>query len=486
MKITACILPILIALASCSDFLDYKDKDKVIPSELEQYSELIYGELITKSAGSVCHNVLMMSDDVESWIYEYTTPTEDDRENYFSWYTWAKEPQLSLRGEEMIDPAWEFFYHKILMCNIIEHDVNQYEDDDEGVKYRLIGEAQAIRAMSYWYLVNLYGEPWRSEEQARTAMGVPVNVETSIKDQLYQRVRLDSIYRLMEKDLKAALDNLNKGEKKNSIFRPNTDVVYLFLSRIYLEQHRFDDVISTCEDWLDVTNRQILSLERMQSFNGYSGSPMISKNSEDLLFTWMNRDALPGFSYSLYDKYARFAVSRELMNLLAEDTDDVRADRYNYLFWDYDGGTIYKNYSFSSGTYGMNYRLEEAYFNMAEAYIQKGDYDMGLQTLNHVYAERINREGAKLEATSKEEALALLQSEKRKEFCFEDIRWFDIRRWGLSIEHKYHNFPSFDSYTIYVLEAESPNYVLPVPLDIQRKNFQIEQPERVESKIKTE
>ena len=60
----------------------------------------------------------------------------------------------------------------------------------------------------------------------------------------------------------------------------------------------------------------------------------------------------------------------------------------------------------------------------------------------------------------------------------------DIRRWGLAIEHKYYNFSMDGSFVTYLLDAESPNYVLSIPLDVQRRNFEIEQPQRVESKTK--
>ena len=53
-------------LSSCSDFLKEEDKDKVIPSYLDEYNELIFGEFIAKSSEAVCYNIMIMSDDVGS------------------------------------------------------------------------------------------------------------------------------------------------------------------------------------------------------------------------------------------------------------------------------------------------------------------------------------------------------------------------------------------------------------------------------------
>ena len=96
----------------------------------------------------------------------------------------------------------------------------------------------------------------------------------------------------------------------------------------------------------------------------------------------------------------------------------------------------------------------------------------------------MNEANPKLEAASDEEAVEIFRKEKRKEFCFEDIRWFDIRRWGLAVEHVYQNINNKEVYETYVLEAESPNYVLSLPMDLQRRNDKIEQPQRVETIVK--
>ena len=57
MKQIVYIISLYFMCISCSDFLDYKDNDKVIPDELDQYSELVLGELIQQSMGASCYNL---------------------------------------------------------------------------------------------------------------------------------------------------------------------------------------------------------------------------------------------------------------------------------------------------------------------------------------------------------------------------------------------------------------------------------------------
>ena len=481
MNIFKYILPLFLVLGGCSDFLDYKDKDKVIPSALDEYSELVFGELISKGSNATCYNVMIMSDDVSSMV---NGSERDYRDDYWSWYNWSKEPQIDKFGNEKIDPAWEFLYHKILICNMIEEKVMEFEDDVEGVKYRLLGEVQAIRGMSYWYLVNMYGEPWRSEEQAKTAMGVPVNTEVSIIDKTYERETLAKNYELMEIDLKNALINLGKGEKKNSVFRPNIEVVRLFLSRIYLEQKRYGEVITVCDDLLKETSKSVMAIEQLRknSDDWAKDNPIVSRDGTNMLFTWWNRDAISGFNVFEYS-VGRFCVAPDLIALTKENPNDIRGK--SYTFWNYNGTELYKYITDKSKCFGMNYRLEEVYFNRAEAYISIGETDLAMADLTEVYKERIVDEvNPKLEAESETEAIEILRKEKRKEFCFEDIRWFDIRRWELAVEHVYQDINNSSMFEIYVLEAGSPNYVLSIPLDVQRRNEKMEQPKRVETIVK--
>ena len=77
------------------------------------------------------------------------------------------------------------------MCNITFEQVKELDEDIEGVKNRLLGESLFMRALSYFYLVNLYGEPYESAAQAKTALGVPINENVGVEANVYNRATLD-------------------------------------------------------------------------------------------------------------------------------------------------------------------------------------------------------------------------------------------------------------------------------------------------------
>ena len=464
------IIAFLFLLTSCDNFLEYKDKDKVIPNKLAHYEELIFGEIIVKHWEDVFVNLPLMTDDVACYVKDQVeTYDSDSREKYYGWYTWAVEPQHDFNGEDRQDKAWAFFYHKILMCNIVESEVNKLEDDLDGLKKRLLGEVQCIRAISYFYLVNLYGAPYESKEQAVTAMGIPINRETGIYEKYYTRSTLAEVYDEMEKDLLKARQNFQEGAVKNTIFRPNIHVANLFLSRIYLFQKRYEEAITYATEVITHSEASIQSMGNMINNKNF-----YNKGNTGIIFSWGTGEQGPIYS-SNWDA-GRFIVSTDLKSKY------IPEDKRSTSFFDSYSGFSTK--TTGDEIYRRAYRIEEAYLNRAEAYIElEKEWKKGIDDIHAIRQNRIEGDAWQTKAATLADAREAYRLERRLEFCFEDFRWFDMRRWGLGAEHRYENFRNNQSYQLFRLEPISPNYILPIPLDEQDINTHIEKPERVDCKV---
>ena len=114
-------------------------------------------------------------------------------------------------------------------------------------------------------------------------------------------------------------------------------------------------------------------------------------------------------------------------------------------------------------SYGL--RTAEFYLNRAEAYIEKGDATSGMEDINTVRAARYYSD-TEYELTDTQKARELLREERRREFCFEGHRWFDIRRWGLPVERTY-LLPDGETKEIYQLQENDPAYTLPIPEEVR-------------------
>ena len=478
-KIYCCLVLLALVGMGCGDFLEYKDSDKIIPKELSHYDELVFGEVIKKSTGNEMIYLDIMTDDVTSVVSlsGSSTPMEY-RGDYYGYYTWAVNEQLDIQEREINDGAWAFFYHRILSCNIFESDLmNNFDFDTEGVKSRLLGEIAFVRAMSYFYLVNLYGEPYKTAEQAATALGVPINTETSIEQKHYKRATLQANYDLIEEDLLRAIDYLKAGEQLNSIFRPNVDIARLFLSRIYLYQKKWQEAKNMCDTLLVYSAATIETYENMAQYRTNS-QPLYYKGNPGIIFSWGNRYDTPLTNST--SNTGHWEVSDDLRAMYTEE--DIRGTAFFYQYSPY---YPYKCKTYSGATvYDWCYRIEEAYLNRAEACIELGEAHLqqALADINEIRRNRIAGD-YEVAASNVDDARTLLRDEKRMEFCFEDSRWFDIRRWEIEITHRFHDLSIPTNYDTYVLPAGSANYILSLPLEVQRINFDITNFKREETLV---
>ena len=78
------------------------------------------------------------------------------------------------------------------------------------------------------------------------------------------------------------------------------------------------------------------------------------------------------------------------------------------------------------------------------------------------------------EIADAQDLLDFCLQERRLELCIEEgFRWFDIKRLGLSVTHKYIDSEGVEQE--YVLESNSLLYALPIPYDAIERNYKLKQ-----------
>ncbi|MBO9632450.1 MAG: RagB/SusD family nutrient uptake outer membrane protein, partial [Chitinophagaceae bacterium] len=122
----------------------------------------------------------------------------------------------------------------------------------------------------------------------------------------------------------------------------------------------------------------------------------------------------------------------------------------------------------------QNIRSSEASLNRAEAYAKLNKLTEAMNDLNALRRYRIPNY-ADEHITDKDQLIEAIRVERRKEFCFELFRWFDLRRYGMpSISHVYKHDPGAADVT-YVLKQNDPMYTLPFPNILIIRNPELEQ-----------
>ena len=143
----------------CSDFLEEESQDEVIPKTVTDFSELLMGSGYPSTAyypGSILAQLdddKMLDRDGENVL------GSTGAEEWFPAFTWQPDLYRRDEGTPLASTEYYMWYERIKGCNA----VLDYIDDAIGTqseREQVKAEALALRAYYYFWLVNLYGEPY--------------------------------------------------------------------------------------------------------------------------------------------------------------------------------------------------------------------------------------------------------------------------------------------------------------------------------------
>ncbi|AZS30218.1 RagB/SusD family nutrient uptake outer membrane protein [Butyricimonas faecalis] len=465
-----CILGLL-GLNACSDYLNKESSDEVIVKTVSDYSELLLGAGYPEPTGSLYNTLYLLDDD-----YMLNENSLDDEEDYsgavsaFPFYTWQanmwerQEVNASTYGESY-SPTYTRLMGVNAVLDGIDEAIGEIEDRDQ-VK----AEALALRGYYYFMLVNLYGEPYNYNKQA---LGVPLKLTANMETNGTARSTVEDVYKQIVSDLKAASDLFEKYPKRRGSYRINLPATNILLSRVYLHMELWDEAIAAATKAIE--NGGVLT----NYVNLKSSSTCISNyNYSEVEWVYGNGNtptrSLPGM-----------VVSTELRNKFLENPNDTRINLW-FLINRTNWNITKKRISYPSGTPRTptnSIRMSEAYLNRSEAYAQKGECVAAWNDLSHLRENRY-KEYSETAITDATVLLKEIREERRLELCFDEVRWFDLRRYGMpSISHLYKVRKSA-SWQTYTLNEKDPLYTLPLPSDVMNENSALQQNESAKEPLR--
>lgn len=465
----------LVALfaTGCSSFLEEYSQDERVPASLKDFEEILYGEAYFKNDHLPYEYLEYLTDDVTSMYNAKNTGGDDTRQDYFGYYAWQPIPEVTPQGGLKNDLSWEQLYHRILIANVLLEKLPSISGAPEE-KASLEGEAYAIRANSYFLLINLYAEPYTSREEAMKTPGVPINSHTYGEDTNFPRATVAEVYDQITNDLTRGLEAFRKSKGEKNIFRWNEAALLTLSSRVYLYLRDWDKAARYAALSIE-KNPYLRDLNVLETEDPKHEKAFLSKDNREINFSYgfyMPQALSSGHLYYLKpsdDLTSQFEKSdlrytgttgRYIKSVRVRIGGGIFNPIYGYFT------TVGKNGSSDdTGVYGYAIRSAEAYLNRAEALAMKGDKSGAIADLNALRVVR-HRKGTLLlaEPATSEEVIRLVREERRRELCFEFQRWFDLRRWGKpALHHDYITNGADDTRTEYKLEASSPRYTLPIP-----------------------
>lgn len=292
------------------------------------------------------------------------------------------------------------------------------------------GEALFFRANAYFYLVNIFGDV-----PLLTTYDVSVTATAP-------RAPKAEVYQQIISDLQQTQQLLKASGNGNT--RISTDAATALLARVYLYTEQWDKAISEANKLLPTadggqgSSYQLETTERV--FLTTSSETILASNQEGFTgtgsyvgYTRIGNLFIPNARAT----YASYYFSDELVNDVRSEPADLRNNWIGEK--EGSGGRIYyypyKYKNMTTPSAAADYesyvilRLAELYLIRAEASVHLGNTQQAVADINKI------RQRAALSpysgGTSQDDLLLEIESQRRKEFFFEQgHRWMDLNRTG--------------------------------------------------------
>lgn len=308
---------------------------------------------------------------------------------------------------------WKAAYTYIYHCNSCIEGLHKSSGVSTILKDRLTGEVKLMRALCYYYLINLYGD-------VPLALGTNADVNAMLS-----RAPVAQVYKQIEMDLVEASDALINERVKTA---PTIFAAQALLARVYLHLKQWDKAEQMASA---VINSGQFALQT--NLNG-----VFIDTSREIIFqvapVQARMNSPEGFVFiPLGSSKPAYNISKDLWD--AFESGDLRRDAWiksvTVIGQIYRYPNKYKiNASSTSPTeYNVVLRLAEQYLIRAEARAMQSNLEEAVKDVN-VIRSRAGLPDV-LQSITNQECLDAIAKERRTELFIEwGHRWIDLKRTG--------------------------------------------------------
>ncbi|WP_111307810.1 RagB/SusD family nutrient uptake outer membrane protein [Confluentibacter sediminis] len=472
-------------LNSCSDFLEETSQDEIIPETLEDLSAVMYSEAYPYLfSGDIYLNLLtdeMVSNGLTSDSYQ------TNFENGMQIYMYTK---TMFDGSYLIPTdanSWELYYKKIKGCNVVLDYLENITASEKDIN-SLKGQVLFLRGYYYFKLASIYCQPYSVNQiNPDEALGLPLVLSMNVQDIFPKRTSLKATFDQIEADLKTSVTLLKENYTAPSPFRVGYLAAEAMLTRFYIYKNSKEDLQSIIDYSTDVISNKP-SLTYLTSFKTTFHSKGIYDIdiSNEPIWVYGTSSVRASNYWPLYpitNSKPPYSVSPLLTSLY--DTEDLRNEAYFTKATN--SGSKYNSVGNKIGLNNNQYgdrgiRNAEVYLNRAEAYcrlfLETGMEDYranALQDLNTLRETRYETNTyTSVDIADGQTLLDFCLEERRRELCLEEgLRWGDIKRLNLGINHTF--IDADGNSTDYTLAPGDLLYALPIPYNVMERNPELSQ-----------
>ena len=422
-KVNILMLLFLLALGACNKKLDVPPQNTLTPDQIgsaDDIKAVLFGSYATlQNANNLGEKfntfgeLLVHNGDID-WAGTFETYTD-----------LTQNSQVNTAPE--VYRIWANAYHSINTANIVLNKLDVLIGDE---KTEIEGEAKFIRAINYYYLVNLYALPYSAGNTASNP-GVPLILEPVTgyvpeRDKL-PRVSVEAVYTQIVADLE---DAAAKMPDTAPDARATKYSALALLSRVYLSQLKYPEAATAANEVIE-SGEFDLTGEYAGAFNNASNS------SEDIFAIQQSSLSNAGTSnFGMTTFYSSDPEGRGEIQITNAHLAKYEAGDSRRAFF-YSGSSISGQNGNMSGKWRQLYRaipvlrLAEMYLTRAEANFRKGGAPIGPNTpLEDV---NIIRNRADLPDLGSIASVDVIVKERYLELAFEGDRFFTVKRLKLTV-----------------------------------------------------
>ena len=458
------LLTITLFAGACNDFLDESPDNRVKLDNLDKAAQLLTNGYSIASPAFTD----WMTDNVS---YTRNVNLRQVHERAYEWEDFTDDPN------EQDSPSffWYETYNAIAHANevlAVIATLPAKTETEQRRKRSIESEARLIRAYGHFMLVNLFAKHY-STTSAESDRGIPyVETPETIFIQTYTRNTVREVYDKVEEDMLLGIELLDDSFFANSgKYHFNRNAALAFASRFYLFKKEFDKCIDYSTQMLGGDPgsfiRDLTSLEFQAASSSIQGYPQLysspTQRSNLLLMRKISLvqrlDFAHGPTNDTYDDIfgpSAFGGTDQRENpSFVKGENGVFPVRYESLF---ERSSLNSNVG-TPYHIGIMFRGEEVLLNRAEALAERNRLSEARADLQVLAVRRYSGNISSINPTaSKSFILKIVQDERRREFLVQGMRWFDIKRFNIAVDHVLG-----DGTTVVKLQANDLRKVLQIP-----------------------
>lgn len=350
----------------------------------------------------------------------------------------------------------------------------------------VMAQAYAIKALSTFYLVNIFALPYKVEggiDNGET-QGIVIS-DTEIKPgTTVTRTTVAKTYEFINRNIQSSLDYYRENNylSEGSAYL-NIAAVYALKARVALLSQDYTEAITAAETALQYANDKFQKSSLAYTVGAYTSMyDNVNDNGENIFY--IQRSSSESFTANsigtLYSSY-QLGFNDNLINLFNEN--DIRlsilaAKDNTGKFQALGNGYKYMGAGNSEISNIPLFRLPELYLILAEANLKQPATDLGKAASNLLIVAKRNPNITSVSNLPADfDGLNnFIKAERARELCLEGHRFSDLRRWGEIVSVSNGGYINFDiskfSYPIPVREInagygveQTPNWWLALPTE---------------------